>query len=142
MSIKPNLSNPKPGRGAAGRSRARLGTNSTIRPENKSRPYPLRHRRHVALTYLEKHEQAKSYVNRRGNKISGWPLVYQQFITRTRSALCSWLLDSGTTPFCFFKPFSCKACPGITCQDQHASGCIAVWQGDIRQDWIPTGLFA
>ena len=38
--------------------------------------------------------------------------VYQRFITRTRNALSSWLPTSGTTPFCFCKLFSCKACPG------------------------------
>ena len=38
--------------------------------------------------------------------------VYQRFITGTRRALCSWLLTSGTTPFCLCKPFSCRACPG------------------------------
>ena len=38
---------------------------------------------------------------------------YQRFINGMRSALCSWLLTSGTTPFCPCKPFSCKACPGM-----------------------------
>ena len=32
---------------------------------------------------------------------------------RGRSALCSWLPNSRTTPFCLCKPFSCKGCPGI-----------------------------
>ena len=40
--------------------------------------------------------------------------VYHRFITGTRSALSSWLLTSGPTPFCLCKPFSCKACPGIS----------------------------
>ena len=38
--------------------------------------------------------------------------VNHRFIGGTRSALCSWLPTSGTTPFCLCKPFSCKACPG------------------------------
>ena len=61
-----NLLNPKPGHttggwvgapgGAAGRRRARLGANRIIRPGNKSPPFPPRHRRNVASTYLQKHE--------------------------------------------------------------------------------------
>ena len=42
--------------GAAGRGRARLGANRTIRPGNKGPPYPPRHRRNVASTSLQKHE--------------------------------------------------------------------------------------
>ena len=38
--------------------------------------------------------------------------VYHRFIKGTRSALSSWLLTSGPTPFCLCKPFSCKACLG------------------------------
>ena len=38
--------------------------------------------------------------------------IYQRFITRTRSALSSWLLASEPTPFCLCKPFSYKACSG------------------------------
>ena len=34
-------------------------------------------------------------------------------ISRTASALRSWLLTSVPTPICPCKPFSCKACPGI-----------------------------
>ena len=43
---------------------------------------------------------------------SGLPAVYQRFISRTKSALCSWLPTSGKTLFCLCKPFSCKVCPG------------------------------
>ena len=57
--------------GAARRGRARLGANRTIRPGNKSPPFPLRHRRNVASTSLQKHDQAKSYINRRRNKTTG-----------------------------------------------------------------------
>ena len=31
----------------------------------------------------------------------------------TASALSSWLLTSGPSPFCLWKLFSCRACPGI-----------------------------
>ena len=40
--------------------------------------------------------------------------AYPRFISGTRSALSSWLLTSGPTPFCLCKLFSCKACPGKT----------------------------
>ena len=43
----------------------------------------------------------------------GSTAVYQQFISRTRSDLCSWLLTSEPTPLCLCKPFLCKTCPGI-----------------------------
>ena len=45
---------------------------------------------------------------------TGSSAVYQRFITGTRTALSSWLPTSGTTPFRLCKPFSCKACPGIS----------------------------
>ena len=57
--------------GAAERGRARLGAYIIICPENKSHAFFQRHRRNVALTSLQKHEHAKTYVNRRRNKISG-----------------------------------------------------------------------
>ena len=56
--------------GAAGRGRARWGANKTICPGNEGPAYPPRHRRNIASTSLQKHEQAKSYVNRRRNKTS------------------------------------------------------------------------
>ena len=46
-----------------------MGANRIIRPGDKRPPFPPRHRRNVASTSLQKHEQAKSYVNRRRNKI-------------------------------------------------------------------------
>ena len=44
-----------------------------------------KHRRHVASTSLEKHEQAQFYVNRRSNKISAWPAIYQRFTCRIQN---------------------------------------------------------
>ena len=41
-------------------------------------------------------------------------MVDKRFIRGTRGALSSWLLTSGPTPFCLYKPFSCKACRGIS----------------------------
>ena len=80
--------------------------------------------------------------------------VYQRLITGTRSALSSWLLTSGPTPFCLCKPFSCKACPGMrtpwsrsTCtapekvsyRGRYNEGgcgnyCIETWSPDGRSD--------
>ena len=92
--------------GAARRGRARLGANRSIRPGNKGPSYFPKHRRHVASTSLEKHEQAKSYVNRRRKQTSG--------LSAGREAL----FVLGCRPveqrlFRLCKPFSCKACPGI-----------------------------
>ena len=40
-------------------------------------------------------------------------VVHSRFISRTRSALRSWMLTSRPMPFCFCKPFSSQGCPGI-----------------------------
>ena len=84
-----NLSNPKPGhttsgsgRGAlrGGGGRAGLDANRTVRLGDKPPSYSPKHRRHVAWTTLQKHEQAKSYVNRWRNKTRGWQPVHNRFI--------------------------------------------------------------
>ena len=66
---------------------------------------------------LQKHEQAKSDVNRRREQsrrlTTGSFAVYSQFISETASDLSSWLLTSGPSPCFPYKPFSYKACPGI-----------------------------
>ena len=46
--------------------------------------------------------------------------VYHRFICEPRSALSSWLPTSGTMPFCFNKPFLCKACPVMTFNEELA----------------------
>ena len=56
---------------AAGRGRARLGANRTIRLGNKKSTVLSKPSKNVASTSPQKHEKAKSYVNRRRNKISG-----------------------------------------------------------------------
>ena len=56
--------------GLAGRGRAGLDANITVRPGNKPPPHPPKHRRHVSSS-PQKHEQAKSYVNRWRNKTRG-----------------------------------------------------------------------
>ena len=120
--IHTHLSSPKPGHttGGSGRGARRGGgvgwagrdADRTVRPGDRRPSYPPRHRRHVSWTSPQKHEQPKSYVNRWGNTATGWQAVDKRFIRGTKSALCSWLLTSGPTPFCLCKPFSCKACPG------------------------------
>ena len=74
-----HLLNPKPGHttGGSGRSARRsgrersgkIGCQQNYSP--KKQKSPPRHRKNIASTSLQKHEHAKSYVNRRRNKISG-----------------------------------------------------------------------
>ena len=70
--------------------------------------------------------------------------VYQRFIAGTGSALSCWLPTSGTTSFCLWKPFSCKACPRKTrtYYVQVASGRTAGWRSRIGHDCSPTELCA
>ena len=56
--------------GVTGRGRAGLGANRIVRPGNKPPSHPPKHRRHVSSS-PQKHEQAKSYVNRWRNKTRG-----------------------------------------------------------------------
>ena len=57
-------------------------------------------------------------TNKRKSSINRWKnkspiderFICMQFISRTRSALCFWLLTSALTLFCLCKHFSCKAC--------------------------------
>ena len=67
--------------GAAGRALARLSSNKIIRPRNKKFTVPSKASKKCRLASLQKHEQAKSYVNRQRNKISGRPAVYHRCIT-------------------------------------------------------------
>ena len=60
-----------------------------------------------------------------------------------RSALCSWLSTSETTPFGLYPPFSCKAYPGTrTYHERVGSERPAERPGEVGQDWVPTELFA
>ena len=49
----------------------RLGANKTICLGNRSPSYFPKNRGHVASVFFEKHEQAKLYVNRQRNQMSG-----------------------------------------------------------------------
>ena len=100
------LSNPKPGhttggsgrgarRGArAGPSRIECQPNRTVRPGNTSPLYSPKHRRNVASTSPQKHEQAKSYVNRRRNEIGGLSAVYQRDRGRSFPLAADWWTDA------------------------------------------------
>ena len=78
------------GRGGAGRDADRL-----LRPGHNRASCTPGHRGQLSRTIPRKHEQAKSYVNPWGTKrpVDNW------FIRGTKSALRSWLLTSGPTPF-------------------------------------------
>ena len=129
-----NLSNPKPGHttgglirggarreGGSGRRRAAQDADGTIHPGDNRPSYPSDDARITFWACLWKHEQRKSYLNRWGpmeeqnpRLTRGSSAVYPRFINGTRSALRSLLLTGVPTPICLCKPFSCKACPGLT----------------------------
>ena len=68
--------------------------------------------KNIASATLQKHAQAKSYVNRPRNTVTGLSAVYPRFIGGARSALCSWLPTSRTTTFCLYKPFFMQGMSG------------------------------
>ena len=72
----------------AGRGRAGLDANRTVRLGDKPPSYPPEHRRHVAWTSFQKREQAKSYVNLWRNKTRSWPPIYPWLITALSVSLC------------------------------------------------------
>ena len=131
--LKPILSTLKPERttresdwdgarqsGGARRSPAGQDADGSLRSGDNRQLYPPRHRKYMSGTPLPKHEQAKSYLNRRETKsavdqrmtsswpavrpannqrlISGWPAVDQSFVRRTKPALRSWLQTNGLSP--------------------------------------------
>ena len=59
--------------GRAGRGRAGRDSDRSVRPEDKSPPYPPNHRKKPSWGCLWKHEQTNSYLNRWRNKNRGWP---------------------------------------------------------------------
>ena len=73
--------------------------------------------------------QCKPMEEQNPRLTTGSSPVYQRFITGTRSALSSWLLTSGPTPFCLCKPFSCKACPGT--KEKHTTYNVHVAHGSF-----------
>ena len=124
-----NLSNPKPGHttGGSGRGARRSGRAGSGRIGCQQN-YSPRKQRSLVPSKASKKRRFNVSPEAQTNEILCKPTekqnqrlttssspVYPRFISGTRSALSSWLLTSGTTPFCLCKPFSCKACPG-TCR--------------------------
>ena len=115
-----NLDIPQAGRvgahgEAAGRGRAGLDADRAFRPGDKRPPLPKARKTRRLNVSPEARTRGISYkqMGEHNERLtSGLCPVCVRFITGTRSALCSWLLTSGPTPFCLCKPFSCKACPG------------------------------
>ena len=119
-----NLSNPKPGHttGGSGRSARRSGRagsgkigcqqNYSPRKQKSTVPSKASKKRRFNVSPEARTSEILCKPTEEQNQRLTIP-VYQRFISGTRSALCSWLPTSGTTPFCLCKPFSCKACPGI-----------------------------
>ena len=86
--------------GAAGRGRAGTPTEQFDPKTSKTRP----------LTDSPEAQKRKTLCKPMEGKKTA---VYLRFDNGVVSALCSWLPDSGPTPFCLCKPFSCTACPGM-----------------------------
>ena len=139
------LSNPKPGHttGQSGRGGARRGGEggSGLGRTGRRRVDPARRRpsllpsiesKTLSWTTLRKHEQRKSHVNRMREQshrlTTSLSAVDPRLISRTASALRSWLLTRVPTPICLCKPFSCKAFPGI-CPIQNPDIPRAEWFG-------------
>ena len=122
-----NLSSPKPGHTTGGSRRGarrggRAGSGRTVCQQDCS----PREESFLAFSKASKTRRLNVSPEARTSEIvckpmeeqnpqltTGSSAVYHWFISGTRSALCSWLPTSGTTPFCLCQPFSCKACPGI-----------------------------
>ena len=124
-----NLSNPTPehtkggsrrggARRGGGAGQGRTGRRRVASPRRHPSPLPPQgfsragHRIQLSWTFLRKHEQTKSYVNRWRNTTSGWRAVDERLIRGMTAALGSLLLTNGPSPICLCKPFSCKACSG------------------------------
>ena len=131
-----DLSNPKPGhttggsgRGARRSGRAgsgKIGCQQNYSPRKQKSTVPSKaskkRRFNVSPEARTSEILCKPTEEQNDRLTSGLSPVYHRFISGTRSALCSWLLTSGPTPFCLCKPFSCKACPGIIEHALHEKG--------------------
>ena len=94
----------------AGQGRVGLGANRIVAQETRV-PRTLQG---IEDTSPERFSRSRNKRNPMETDGGTKPAVDNRFITRTRSALSSWLLTSGPTLFCLCKPFSCKACPGTS----------------------------
>ena len=98
--------------GVAGWGRAGMFANKTVRLGNNIYSHSPKHRRHVVSTSSQKHEQAKSYVNRWRNKARGRQPFHPRFITGL-SAKREALFVAGCRPvkrrlFIFVNPFHAR----------------------------------
>ena len=119
--------NPKPGHttGGSGRSARRsgrersgkIGCQQNYSPRKQKSTVPSKASKKCRLNVSPEARTSeilcKPTEEQNHRLTRGLSAVYHRFISGMGSALCSWLPTSGTTPFCLFKPFSCKACPRI-----------------------------
>ena len=121
-----DLSSPKPGHTTGGSGRGawrsggagsgRTGCQQNCPPRRQASPVPPKasktRRLNISPETRTSEIPCKPMEEQNPRLTRDSSPVYPRFINRTRSALCSWLLTSGPTPFCLCKVFSCKACPG------------------------------
>ena len=120
------LPNPKPGNttGGSGRSARRSGQagsgkirclqNFSAKKQKSIVPSkaPKTHRFNISPEGRTSETLCKPTEEQNDRLKNGPSPVYPWSLIGTKSDLCSWLLTSGTAPFCMFKPYLCKACPG------------------------------
>ena len=99
--------------GGAGLGRTGRRQNSSPRRQASLLPSKASETRRLKVSPEERTSEilCKPMEEHNDRLTSGLRPVYVRFITRTKSALCSWLLTSGPSPLCLCKPFSYKACP-------------------------------
>ena len=148
-----NLSNPKPGHttGGSGRSARRsdragsgkIGCQQNYSPRKQKSTVPSKasKKRHFNVSPEARTGEILCKPTEEQNQrlTSGLSAVYQQFISGTRSALFSWLPNSGTTPFCLCKPFSCKACPGTRTHNGRVGSARRRADGGVGRRWAEQG---
>ena len=159
INVIKHLSSPKPGHTTGGSGRGarrgggagsgRTGCQQNYSPRRQASLVPPKASKKRRFNVSPEARQAKSYVNRWRNKITGWPTVHLRLIIL--------LLTSGPAPFCLCKPFSCFMqgmfgnfsilnirfqSPGIprAGRVEAAHGGVA-GQGGAGQDGMPTGRF-
>ena len=147
-----NLSTPKPRHTTGGSCRGarrgdEAGSGRTVCKQN----CPPREQSFLALSKASRKRRLNAPPEAQTSEIPCKPMgkqnprltngssaVYPRFISETRSALFSWLPNSGTAPFCPCKPFPCRACPG-TMEKQNLRftlGLSAVDQPDDKRSLL------
>ena len=117
-----NLSNRKNGHttGRSGRGAQRSGQAGSGKiacqwnysPRKQKSTVSSKKRENAAPTLLQNDEKAKTYVNRQGNKITGWPAIYDRFITGLSAGRVAFFVP-GCRPverslFVFVNPFDAR----------------------------------